>query len=107
MTALFQNLISNGVRYNDAQEKIIEIGLIPTSDESDGPSFETLYVRDNGIGMTNSFRTKFFAFSMRLNNEKAYGEGTGSGLTFAKKIARTMAAISGSTPRSAKGRRFS
>jgi light-regulated signal transduction histidine kinase (bacteriophytochrome) len=86
MITLFQNLIINGVKYNDAPEKIIEIGLIPASGDSATSMFETLYVRDNGIGIDQQFNEEIFRIFKRLNSEKAYGEGTGAGLTFAKKI---------------------
>ncbi|MEZ5931518.1 MAG: PAS domain-containing protein [Alphaproteobacteria bacterium] len=85
IVALFQNLISNGSKYNDAEEKVIEIGQTPSDDES-GDAFETLYVRDNGIGIDDLFKDDVFLLFKRLNGDKAYGEGTGAGLTFVKKI---------------------
>ncbi len=87
INALFQNLISNGVKYNDAAEKVVEIGLAPpTMQDADAPSHCTLFVRDNGIGIDDRFQTDIFRIFKRLNSEKTYGEGTGAGLTFAKKI---------------------
>lgn len=86
VTALFQNLISNGTKYNDSEEKIIEIGLTPASQEGASAGFRTLYVRDNGIGIDEKFNDEIFRIFKRLNSEKAYGEGTGAGLTFVKKI---------------------
>ncbi|MGI9506199.1 MAG: PAS domain-containing protein, partial [Geminicoccaceae bacterium] len=85
MKALFQNLISNGTRYNDADEKVIEIGQVPRAGEKQ-PFLETLYVRDNGIGIEELFKTDVFRLFKRLNDDKAYGEGSGAGLTFVKKI---------------------
>lgn len=85
ITAIFQNLISNGTKYNDAEEKVIEIGCLP--DGGDDPAAEvTFYVRDNGIGIEDQFRDDVFRLFKRLNAERAYGEGTGAGLTFVKKI---------------------
>lgn len=86
ITALFQNLISNGVKYNDAEEKIIEIGLVPATEKESRERFETFYVWDNGIGIDDQFKDEIFRIFKRLNSEKAYGEGTGAGLTFVKKI---------------------
>ena len=86
LTTLFQNLISNAVKYNDAEEKIVEIGLAPQSANDNAPSHATLYVRDNGIGIENCFRDDIFRIFKRLNKESKYGEGTGAGLTFVKKI---------------------
>lgn len=86
ITALFQNLISNGTKYNDTEEKVIEIGMVP-AELSNGPVLrETVFVRDNGIGIEERFQDEVFRLFKRLNSEKAYGEGTGAGLTFVKKI---------------------
>lgn len=85
ITALFQNLISNGIKYNDRAKKVIEIGLLQAERSGSG-DFETFYVRDNGIGIDESFKDDVFRIFKRLNGEKAYGEGTGAGLSFVKKI---------------------
>lgn len=85
ITSLFKNLIINGAKYNDSPEKIIEIGCEPEGRTTE-PPYETFYVRDNGIGIDEQFRDEIFRIFKRLNSPKAYGEGTGAGLTFAKKI---------------------
>jgi signal transduction histidine kinase len=85
LAAVFQNLISNGTQYNDAPEKIVEIGASP-GDAEGAAGFVTLHVRDNGIGIDAQFHDEIFRIFKRLNNEKAFGEGTGAGLTFVKKI---------------------
>ncbi|MDH3664180.1 MAG: ATP-binding protein, partial [Alphaproteobacteria bacterium] len=89
ITALFQNLISNGVKYNDSPEKIVEIGIARAEGDAEANEFETLYVRDNGIGIDDQSRDDVFRMFKRLNSEKAYGEGTGAGLAFVKKIVET------------------
>lgn len=86
MTTIFQNLISNGIKYNDSEEKIIEIGIMPAELKSQWATFDTFYVRDNGIGIDEQFKDDVFRIFKRLNSEKAYGEGTGAGLSFVKKI---------------------
>jgi len=86
ITALFRNLINNGVKYNDAEAKLIEIGVTSSERNETPPSHCTFFVRDNGIGIDERFQTDIFRIFKRLNSEKAYGEGTGAGLTFAKKI---------------------
>lgn len=86
ISALFRNLISNSVKYNDAAEKFIQIGVVPSNQDADARSHCTLFIRDNGIGIDERFQTDIFRIFKRLNSEKAYGEGTGAGLTFAKKI---------------------
>lgn len=85
--SVLRNLIINGIKYNDAEEKIIEVGFDPASSEGSTPTaMATLYVRDNGIGIDEQFKDDVFRIFKRLKSEKAYGEGTGSGLTFAKQI---------------------
>lgn len=88
VTALFQNLISNGLKYNDSPEKIIEIGLAPTAKDKEATS-KTIYVRDNGIGIDDLFQDDVFRMFKRLNSERSYGKGTGAGLAFVKKIVET------------------
>ena len=85
ISALFQNLISNGIKYSDAEEKVIEIGMKEMASDQ-APDRVVLYVSDNGIGIDEQFHDKIFSIFKRLNSEKAYGEGTGAGLTFVKKI---------------------
>ena len=84
VTELFRNLIVNAIKYNDSSEKQIEIGF----DDSYGPNNDNhvFYVKDNGIGIDSEFHKEIFRIFKRLNNKKQYGPGTGSGLTFVKKI---------------------
>lgn len=86
LTVLFQNLVSNGTKYNDAADKRVEIGWDATKVRTGCQRFVSLYVRDNGIGIAPQFHTEVFRIFKRLNSEKAYGEGTGAGLSFVKKI---------------------
>ncbi|MDH3658789.1 MAG: ATP-binding protein [Alphaproteobacteria bacterium] len=86
VTALFRNLISNGVKYNDADQKLIEIGHVADGREDTDDAFDTFYVKDNGIGIEEEFRDEIFRIFRRLNSVQAYGEGTGAGLSFAKKV---------------------
>jgi signal transduction histidine kinase len=79
VTSVFQNLILNGIKYNDSPEKIIEIGF--TDDKK-----TVFYVRDNGIGIAPEHHELIFRLFKRLNGPGKYGEGTGAGLTFVKKI---------------------
>lgn len=83
---LLQNLICNGIRYNDAAEKVIEIGCQATDIEGLSADVCRFYVRDNGIGIDERFKDDVFLIFRRLNNDQAYGEGTGAGLSFVKKI---------------------
>lgn len=91
MAALFQNLITNGVKYNDSEEKVVEIGLVLAEHGDIEDGLQTVYVRDNGIGIADRFHDDIFRIFKRLNNEKAYGAGTGAGLSFVKKIVEGLA----------------
>ena len=93
---LFTNLISNGIKYNQKAEKIIEIGFLdednPVAIERIGeypdntPPKTIFYVKDNGIGIRERHLDSIFRIFKRLHGQKKYGGGTGAGLTIAKKI---------------------
>jgi PAS domain S-box-containing protein len=78
---LFGNLVSNGLKYNQAPEPRLMIGVEPA--EQDG--WTTLYVRDNGIGIDPQFHARIFLIFRRLHARDAY-EGTGAGLAICQKI---------------------
>ena len=93
---LFTNLISNGIKYNQQEEKIIEIGYLDPDDVvveqkmldyPDNTAPKTVfYVRDNGIGIREKHLESVFRIFKRLHGQKKYGGGTGAGLTIVKKI---------------------
>lgn len=76
---LFQNLISNGLKYNTSSEPTIEVGY----EEIDG--FWKFHVKDNGIGIEEKFFDKVFIIFQRLHNKSKFS-GTGIGLAVCKKI---------------------
>ncbi|RVU36591.1 PAS domain S-box protein [Hwanghaeella grinnelliae] len=80
--SVFQNLIVNGVKYNDRDEKRIEIGY----EEPVGDEPGKFYVKDNGIGIPDEFQERVFTIFKRLHNDRAYGPGSGAGLSFVRKI---------------------
>lgn len=80
--SVFRNLIVNGIKYNDRDAKLIEIGF--RAGAGDGPG--EFYVKDNGIGIPEEQRSKIFTIFKRLHNEKVYGVGTGAGLSIVRKI---------------------
>ncbi len=83
---VFQNLIVNGVKYNDALRKVVTVGFKPSVEIGNQAYQDMFYVSDNGIGISEGNREKIFGIFSRLNSEKAYGAGTGAGLAFVKKI---------------------
>jgi PAS domain S-box-containing protein len=79
--AVFHNLVTNGVKYNDNAEKRIRIGW---EENTEG---ETVFsVSDNGIGIAEKHRDKVFGIFKRLHAGDKYGGGTGAGLAIVKKI---------------------
>ena len=76
--AIFENLIGNGIKYNDRAEKRIEVGWLPGG----GPTF---FVRDNGIGIPERHREAVFTIFRRLHGRDDYGGGTGAWLTITRK----------------------
>ena len=79
MTQLFQNLICNGIKFNDKTCPIVEIIF---TEKKEHYIFE---IKDNGIGIPNEFKEKIFIIFQRLHQRSSY-EGTGIGLSICKKI---------------------
>jgi PAS domain S-box-containing protein len=80
MIQLFQNLISNGLKYRHAETrpKI----LIKAKELKNEWKFT---VKDNGIGIEEKYFERIFNIFQRLHNKTAYS-GTGMGLAIVKKI---------------------
>ena len=91
---VFNNLITNAAKYNNKENKWIEIGWsesITTNEKNFSNSAEeekliTIYVRDNGIGIQEKDFPVIFKPLKRINAKGQYGEGTGIGLNLTKKI---------------------
>jgi two-component system sensor histidine kinase/response regulator len=80
MEIIFNNLISNAVKYNKVGGKA-EI----TIDSSDGDAI--LIFSDTGIGITRSDTENLFAEFVRIKNEKTRNiSGSGLGLSIVKKV---------------------
>jgi two-component system, chemotaxis family, sensor kinase Cph1 len=92
VTELFTNLISNAIKYNDQEQKWVEIGyLLPEEidqqlPESLNPAQTVFFVKDNGIGIRAKHLETIFKIFKRLHPASQYGGGTGAGLTIARKI---------------------
>ncbi len=80
LSQLFQNLISNAIKY---RKKEIPV-LIEIKVDSKPNSFE-FSIRDNGIGVAPKHTRKIFQMFQRLHSRKTY-EGIGIGLAHCKRI---------------------
>jgi len=76
---VFQNLISNAVKFNESSPKTVELGWR----EQDADHWE-FHVRDNGIGIEPRFHKQIFRVFERLHTEDEF-EGTGIGLAIVRK----------------------
>ncbi|HEY0655387.1 MAG TPA: chemotaxis protein CheB [Chryseosolibacter sp.] len=87
---LFQNLISNALKFNESKTPIIRITERSVTDEEAAayhinPSdYIAICVEDNGIGFDDRYREKIFGIFQRLHNN--HYQGTGIGLAICKKI---------------------
>ncbi|MEM8548273.1 MAG: PAS domain-containing protein [Pseudomonadota bacterium] len=85
LASLFRNLIANGLKYNDADEKRITVGLADPTD-ADGHAADVFFVRDNGIGIAEQYFDQIFLIFRRLHKRDDYGGGTGAGLAFVRQV---------------------
>jgi signal transduction histidine kinase len=77
---LMQNLITNGIKYNNTNDPQIKIGHFKNLKKED-----VFYVQDNGIGIAQKYQEEVFKMFRRLHTKDTY-EGTGIGLAFVKRI---------------------
>lgn len=84
---LFQNLISNGIKFIDAKTKpniLIDCkkNIDPIHEHQGVYEFS---IKDNGIGIEEKHKERIFSIFQRLHSREEY-EGTGIGLAHCKKI---------------------
>jgi signal transduction histidine kinase len=79
MAQVFQNLLSNALKYRS--ERVPKIRIWADLDESGGAW--TFYVKDNGSGFDMKFKHRLFNMFQRLDTRQP---GTGIGLALCKKI---------------------
>ena len=89
LNELFQNLISNGIKYNDNESKTVEVGFQTKRIGQDDEPVTAFFIADNGIGIPERMRPEVFTIFRRLHAADAYGGGSGAGLTIARKIVET------------------
>jgi len=78
LTLLFQNLVSNALKYRAESVPVIHIG-----GRDLGGVYE-FFVRDNGIGIDPQFNQRIFKIFQRLHNRRDYS-GTGIGLALCQR----------------------
>jgi len=78
LTQLYQNLISNALKFRGATPPRIEVTVVKTHDGWE------LAVADNGIGLKPAYAEQVFLPFKRLHGRGAY-EGTGIGLAICRK----------------------
>lgn len=76
MREVFNNLITNAIKYNDSDIKSIKIWR----------EGNKVFVKDNGIGIDLKFKEKVFSFFKRLHAKDEYGGGTGAGMAIVQKV---------------------
>lgn len=76
MLILFKNLIENAIKFNDKEQKLIEIGAID----------QKIFVKDNGIGIESNYSDQIFEMFKKLHPKHEY-DGSGLGLSICKRIA--------------------
>lgn len=74
---LFQNLISNALKFLDKEKGIVEV------DYTEENSFYKFSIKDNGIGIEKKYHEKIFKIFQSLNKRE---DSTGIGLSIVKKI---------------------
>jgi len=88
MRQLFQNLISNGIKFRKPNEQPIVSIYNEMKSDSLVDGFELrhrIVVSDNGIGFDEKYAEEIFVVFKRLHSYHEY-EGTGVGLSICKKI---------------------
>ncbi|MBW4683934.1 MAG: GAF domain-containing protein [Komarekiella atlantica HA4396-MV6] len=93
LTQVFQNLISNAIKFRQNLTPRIHIGVVKGGVDADRESLNVIsskdewlfWVRDNGIGIESQYAERIFVIFQRLHGRAKY-PGTGIGLAICKKI---------------------
>lgn len=76
---LFQNLISNAVKYCEKAEGKVSVAYL------DDPKYWIFKIHDNGIGIPKKYQSKIFGLFQTLHTEDRF-KSTGIGLAIVKRI---------------------
>ena len=94
MRQLFQNLISNALKFvkagtepdiNITYEVVLAKDIRELDKQLSNEKFCIIYIKDNGIGFKEEYIDRIFTIFQKLNNNTTY-QGTGIGLAICKKI---------------------
>jgi two-component system, chemotaxis family, CheB/CheR fusion protein len=111
MRQLFQNLLTNALKFSDKEIPHIKIEEQPITQEISREynirqkDFVCIKVEDNGIGFENEYKDKIFGIFQRLHGRNY--DGTGIGLSIAKKIVEMHGGIIDGKGELSKGATFS
>ena len=83
MLQVFQNLVTNAIKYNNSQKPTVKIYADVR------PDLIQISVADNGVGIPLEAREKVFEMFGRVENESG-ADGTGIGLSTVKNIIEKM-----------------
>lgn len=99
LTQVFQNLISNGIKFNRSLKPYISVKSRQVDDMVE------FCVEDNGIGIDQEFNERIFVIFQRLNLRDEF-EGTGIGLAMCKRIVEKHGGTIWHEPAPRSGSRF-
>lgn len=94
LTQVFQNLLTNAIKYSSQSDPWVEIGALNRlPDDCDDMAAYVysagdviLYVKDNGIGISDEHVSDIFKLFKRVHPRSQYGGGNGIGLSIAQRI---------------------
>lgn len=90
MHQVFQNLISNSLKFSNQRSPVIKVTQQPITKELaealgiNADNYVYVLFADNGVGFEDEYREKIFGIFQRLHGRNY--EGTGIGLAIARKI---------------------
>ena len=99
LTQVFQNMISNAIKYRSEDKPKIHIWATPEN------GHWIFSVKDNGIGIAEKDQGRIFQLFSRLHSRKKY-PGTGLGLAICKKIVEKYSGTIGVESKEGTGSRF-
>lgn len=85
MRQLFQNLISNSLKFRGDEPCLIKVYGKPAAVMKGNGRILQIFVEDNGIGFDQEYAERIFSLFQRLHGRTAY-EGTGMGLAICRRI---------------------